>query len=363
MNMDDIGRIGPIPPVAKWCLICLPRLGHSIVNSWNSCAAYCLACLITTWMILGSISLASAAQIGSPSVEKPWSVDLRVKYNFNSHTSFEFGNPFSPYQSPLSRLEFPTNTFWVGAEVRRSFFSRFSLGVEALTNIPGDSSGVFKDSDWEDDENAKVKTTYSESKCRMERSYDVRGDLDLKIYDLIGFPSWFDIRPLIGVRWQRYNLMTHDGLQSYPAPGDNRPAQSLPGDGIYFEQTYWHYFLGVRSVYDIGKHIKEAARWKLLMQLDWAYVDGNNVDHHLLRSGNRLTYEKTRGDAWHALLGMKVGLTDSINANFIADYLRIKTTGSHRLINSAYDIDFSFDSGVMVWSEQMSITMNLEYMF
>ena len=341
----------------------MERLGHTIVNSWNSHTAYCLVCLITMWMILGSVSLVSAQQTQTKPVEKPWSVDLQVKYNFNSHTSFEFGNPYPPYQSPLSRLEFPMNTLWVGAEIRRSFFSWVSLGVEALTNIPGDSSGVFKDSDWDDDERPNVKTIYSESKCRMERSYDVRGDLDLKIYDWIGLPSWFDMRPLIGIRWQRFNLMTHDGLQSYPAPGDNRPSLSLPGDGIHFEQTYWHYFLGVRAAYDIGKHIKEASRWKLLMQLDWAHVEGNNEDHHLLRSGNRFTYENTSGDAWHALLGMKVGLTDSINANIIADYLRIQTAGSHRLVNDTYNIDFSFDNGVKVWSEQLSISMNLEYMF
>jgi len=40
-----------------------------------------------------------------------------------------------------------------------------------------------------------------------------------------------------------------------------------------------------------------------------------------------------------------------------------ETTGSHRLVNNTYDIDFSFDNGVKVWSERMSITMNLEYMF
>ena len=329
----------------------------------KSISTLCLIYLIAIWMILGSVSPASAQQTATDLNVKPWSIDLQVKHYFNSHTSFEFGNPFSPYQAPLSRLEFPINTLWVGAEARRSFFSRFSLGVSVFTNIPGDSGGVFKDSDWDDDNNPGVKTIYSESKCRMESSYDISGDIDLKVSDWIGLPYWLDIRPLIGVRWQRFNLMTHDGVQSYPAPGDNRPSEALPGNGIHFEQTYWHYFLGIRSAYDIGKHIKDPSRLQLLMQLDWAYVEGNNKDHHLLRSGNRFTYENTRGDAWHALLGLKIGLTESLNWNIAMDYLRIQTTGSHRLVNDLFNVDFSFDNGVKVWSEQTSFTMNLEYMF
>jgi hypothetical protein len=319
--------------------------------------------LMTIWMILGNIAYASAAPKETETPAKPWSVDLQVKYYFNSHTSYEFGNPNAPYQSPLSRLEFPVNSLWVGAEARRSFFSRFSLGIEALTNIPGDSSGAFQDSDWDDEDRPNVLTIYSESKCRMEPSYDIRGDFDLKIYDWIGLPYWLDVRPLVGIRWQQFNLLTHDGVQYDLASGGATPPESLTGDGIRFEQTYWHYFLGIRSVYDIGKHIKEISRWKLLMQLDWAYVEGKNKDHHLLRAGNRLTYENTTGDAWHALLGLKADLTDNISATVIADYLKLETTGSHRLVNDAYDIDYSFNHGVKVWSEQMSITVKLEYRF
>ncbi len=319
--------------------------------------------LMTIWMILGNSALVSATPKETEQQANPWSVAPQVKYYFNSHTSFEFGNPYAPYQSPLSRLEFPINSIWVGAEARRSFFSRFSLGIEVLTNIPGDSTGVFKDSDWDDDEMPNVLTVYSESKCRMEPSYDVSGDLDLKIFDWIGLPYWLDIRPLAGIRWQQFNLITHDGTQYYPASGGATAPESLPGDGIRFEQAYWHYFLGMRSVFDIGKHSKEALSWKLLMQMDWAYVEGKNKDHHLLRLGNRFTYENTTGETWHALLGLKAELTDNISATVIADYLRLETTGSHRLVNDAYDIDYSFNHGVKVWSEQMSITMNLEYMF
>jgi len=291
---------------------------------------------------------------------KPWSVDLRVKNYFNSHTSYEFGNPNSPYQAPLSRLEFPLNTWWAGAEVRRSF-PRASAGLEVLRNVSGEADGTFKDSDWDDNAKPNVKTIYSELNCRMEPSYAVRGDLDLKVSDWIGLPAWLDLRPVIGFRWQRFTLVAHDGTQSYPAPGDNRPSQSLPGDAIRFEQTYWQYFLGVRTAFEIGKHVN-VSQLKLLMQLDWAYVEGSNEDHHLLKV-NRFTYDKTQGDAWHASIGLKTGLTANLNANLEADYLKIQTTGSHRMVNGVPATHTSWNYGVKVWSEQTSLMMSLEYSF
>ena len=52
----------------------------------------------------------------------------------------------------------------------------------------------------------------------------------------------FDLRPLAGVRRQRLSFTGHDGTQYYPAPGENRPPDPLPGDAIAFEQTYCLFF-------------------------------------------------------------------------------------------------------------------------
>ncbi len=99
------------------------------------------------------------------------------------------------------------------------------------------------------------------------------------------------------------------------------------------------------------------------MQLDWARVTGDNEDHHLLRAGQRFTYEKTRGNGWHVSLGLEAGLTRQLSANLGVDYLRLNTSGSHRLVNSTFGLDLSFDNGVRVWSEQASLTMGLQYAF
>jgi len=318
-------------------------------------------CLLAMILTLGSFATVSAGQGDSPeAASKNWSIDLRVKNFFNSHTSYEFGNPYPPGQSPLSRLEFPLNTWWAGLEVRRSF-SRFSIGLEALRNLSVETDGVFKDSDWTDDEHPNVRTIYSESKCRMDPSYSLRADLDMKVSDWLRLPDGFDLRPVLGIRWQRLAFVSHDGTQ-YSSENNTYTVLNLPGDGIRFEQTYWQYFIGLRGIHDLSKALK-LSRVTLHWQVDWAYVEGNNQDHHLLRAGKRITEESTSGDAWHAGVGFKIGLTKSINAGVDLDYLRIKTTGSHRLVNSKDSIDFSFNNGVTVWSEQMSIMLRLEYIF
>jgi len=312
----------------------------------------CLAALLFLSAVLPAIAAAEEE-------EKPWSIELRLKRYFRSHTSYEFGNPFPPGQTPLSRLEFPINTWWAGWEVRRDF-SRFSAGLEVLGSISRRSDGAMEDSDWDDDTQPKVKTIYSESSCRMEPSYMVRADVDLKVADWLGLPAWFDLRPVVGVRGQWLDLVSHDGVQ-YELTSDTAP-EPLPGDGIRFEQTYRQFFVGIKLAYDMERHTGTAPV-RFFGQVDWAAVEGHNSDHHLLRAGNRWTYEDTRGYAWHGSFGFKAGLTANLHAGLEFEYLWIETTGSHRM--EVYDsgMSFSFDHGVKVWSQQKSVTLSLEYRF
>lgn len=309
-----------------------------------------LAGLLAIVLLLAGLPSIAIAE-GEPS----WSAELCVRHFVGSHTSYEFGNPFPPGQKPLSRLEFPLNTWWAGGELRRRF-SRLSFGLEALTNISRRSTGSFKDSDWDDDYNPGLKTIYSEADCRMEPSYLVRGDMDLKVSDWLGLPDWFDLRPVIGFRWQRFELVAYDGIEFYPDPGP------IPGDTIRFEQVYRQYFLGFRMSYDLTRHIRSLPL-HVNFQVDRAHVDGDNSDHHLLRAGKRWTYEETSGEAWHASLGIKAALTKRISAGMEVEYLRIETTGTHRLDNNVFDIDIHWDHGVEAWSEQKCITISLEYRF
>jgi len=91
------------------------------------------------WLLAMLLVLTGFPTITVTEDEKPWSSELHVKRYFGSHTSFEFDNFFPPYQSPLSRLEFPLNNGWAGGGFRRQF-SRISAGVEVLRNISSESS-------------------------------------------------------------------------------------------------------------------------------------------------------------------------------------------------------------------------------
>ncbi len=310
-------------------------------------------------MLLAGYSDASENPAVTPPVQLPWSVTPKIVFNPGCHTSYEFGNPFPPGQSPLSRLEFPLATWWGGVELRRDF-PRFSIGIEGLTNISGDADSKMKDSDWDDEQNPTVKTIYSESSCRQERSWMVKGDIDLKVSDWLGLPDWLDIRPLAGFRWQYLDFMVHDGIQ-YTLYGST-PIEPLPGDVLRFNQTWWNYFAGIRSRLGLGRPFG-LPRTYLNCQFDLGYAEGDNKDHHLMREGTRYTFENTTGDALHGSAGLKMDITSHLAAGIEFDWLKIESTGSHQLINKAFDVDLTFDNGVRSWSEQISIMFSMDYRF
>lgn len=304
----------------------------------------------------------SFAQVAEKSGDVPLTTHLslgaKTQYLAKGHTSYEFGNPLPPYQAPLSRLEFPLNNSWWGGLSLKLHYPRFSVSLEGLTNASQKVDGSFEDSDWDDDAQPHVRTIYGESSCTVNPSYMVKLDADLETSDWLHLPKWLNIRPVAGVRWQRFHLMAHDGTQS--AVG--YPTVNLPGDLIRFRQTYSQYFVGVRSTIDLSKPPRTSSL-RLLFQFDWAYVEGRNKDHHLLREGRRFTYENTYGHAWHGSVDLKKDLSKNLTLGLGIDYLALRTTGSHRLVNAPLGTDLRWSRGVKVWSDQASASLTLEYRF
>jgi len=304
------------------------------------------------------LSAQSAEELRQP-VDPSWQLSVKQQTLFNSHTSYEFGNPASPYQTPLSKLEFPVDSAWGGLEVRKQV-SRFSVGAEFLTSVTDQETGRFKDSDWADDQQPKRLTNYGETSTRLLPSYQAGADIDMQVADLLRLPTGFDLRPVLGFRWQQLSLVAHDGTQyDYDIPGHPPFIQPLPGDTIAFEQNWYQYFLGMRLGYE-WKNLSWLRRLKLQTQLDWSYVDGRNEDRHLLR-GDRITEQHTSGDAWHASLGVLFGIARNLDLGLEANYLNIRTTGTHTLRDEG-EVE-SWTHGVKVWSEQFGVTLKLGYRF
>ncbi len=288
-----------------------------------------------------------------------WTVTLKTKFLFNSHTSYEFGNPFSPFQSPLSRLEFPLESVWAGGEIRRRL-GRLSVGVEYLSSVSDQDAGTFRDSDWDDEETPTRLSIYSESQCRLRPSWQVAADIDVQVADLVTLPAGFGVRPMLGFRFQRFSFMAHDGTQyTYDAYGRVDGVDPMPGDSISFKQDWYQLVAGLRLGYEWDRP-PVLHRIAITSQVDWSYVFGRNLDRHLLR-GDRTTREKTAGNAWHATLGVMFGLTESLDLGVEGEYLCIDTRGSHTWRDEGQSMTWSH--GVRVWSEQSSVSVKVAYRF
>jgi outer membrane protease len=225
----------------------------------------------------------------------------------------------------------------------------WSLKGELWTNLNRESSLKMQDSDWDDESRPGQKTIFSESNCRLNRGLLV----DIGVCVATPLAEMVALRPVFGFRYQRFFFTTHDGFQAglALAPAD------LPGDGINFKQTFWHWYLGACFRTNFSPLIALGAWWPVTMdvQLDYGLVTAQNEDQHLLRAGDRVTEEKTRGHCWHLSVGLDILARDSFRAGIEMDFKRLLTDGSHRLTNPLFSIDFSFD-GSRVWSDQASVS-------
>jgi outer membrane protease len=304
----------------------------------------------------------SAPWFGFPSVTSISDRLLRGQYHqigvkkfFNSFTSYEFPNPFSPSLDPLSRLEFPIDQFFVGVEAG-CVTSMWALRAEVWTNLNSESTLKMQDSDWEDEAQPLQKTIFSESGCRLNRGWLV----DVQISSSTVLPMAPGLSPVVGSRYQQFFFTTHDGVQM----SLGGPILELPGDGINFRQTFYHLYAGLI----LEKELNPSPEWlyvpemKLDLKFDYAVVIAKNEDLHLLRSGERITTENTRGHCWHVALGSECLVRNRFKARLEGDFKRLITHGGHQLTNNAFAVNFSFD-GSRVWSDQITVSLLGELIF
>ncbi len=273
---------------------------------------------------------------------------MGIKKFINSFTSYQFVNPFPPFQDPLSRLEFPVDQWFLGLTAKYAARS-WSVHTEGWVNVNRESGLKMQDSDWDDDSDPSQKTIFSESACRLNKGFL------FDTYVAVSIP-WLpisNVRPLLGYRYQYFYFTTHDGAQAVLGGG----SVDLPGDGIDFRQIFNHvYFGGVfNTSLDLGNILNNFPRVDLECQLDYALVNARNEDLHLLRKGERVTAENTVGHCWHFLVNMGLFRRGALSARVEADFKRLLTDGDHQLRNNFFNLNFSFD-GSKVWSDQASIS-------
>ncbi len=283
-----------------------------------------------------------------------WSVDYRAGSMVDSCTSYEFGDPdgglTGPY-TPLSRLDFDLDSAWHGLQVAVEM-PTWRAHVEWLTPLEDDIDGVMADYDWNiydprDDPSRLDSLTHSSVRWNEGQMFDVGVEL---FFSGHFFTLPFEFWPTAGFRFQRFDITAYNLDFLVPATG---PEPSLEGvDVITFNQQYYVGYFGgqLRTTRFIGR-----IPIQLTFQGDAGPAAGYNVDHHLLREGDRYTMEDTHGAAWRLGMIAEAHVTRHLSVGFQADHLEIRTKGTHRLLNTPLDMDYSWDYGVMARSWQTSL--------
>lgn len=314
---------------------------------------------------------------GKLSIPKNWEFDLAARRYLISHNSYEYGSHVPPYTNPLSRLEFPMNTWWLDFTIRRTC-PRWSVGSDLAFSISRYSDGVMKDTDWESEGNQNLLAIYSEGDLRVDKGFKCRSDIDVNVSDWLNLPKWLEIRPLFAFQYQRVDTMTYGGTQWWYRDVDlddengtddeedhdmrATPSNTLSGDCIRFKQDWYLYQIGVRAVCDLPKPTKYM-ELKLHGEADWGPAYGYNEDFHLQRRGNLISHIASRGNSLYFLVGMDMEISKTIKIGTDIDYTWIRTSGVIRDENHPLNSDYTSSYGVNVWSDQLSLMMHISYEF
>lgn len=280
-----------------------------------------------------------------------WTFDYRFRSLANSHTSYEFGTPDPPPDgwTPLSRLDFGLDSQWHGFQVGLQR-PQWGLHFEFLVPGGGEIDGTLDDYDWMIPGADFTDLGVTRERWIKGNMLDFGGDL-LLWDEPFGLPV--AVWGTTGFRWQQFHLMAYDLVQCKWDNVWEIDPYRYAGDVIAFNQQYYQYYLGGQLRTDL---MLGSLPVHLTLHGDWAHTEGRNVDHHLLREGDRFTIERTRGDSWRVGLTAEAQIRSWLSFGCQADYLQIRTTGSHRLLNEPLAMDWTWTNGVRAWSDQTWLT-------
>ncbi len=274
-------------------------------------------------------------------------VNPGIRKFINSFASYEY--PYAPGNTGKSRLEFPIDN-WFGVIQFNQTYNNMSFNAEIWCRLNEEITLKMQDSDWED----RVyppdqKTAFSESKNRMKRGYLLDFNVDWEF----PYGSIARLRPVVGVRYQRFRFIAGDGFQ-WGLPLSEYPTEPLNGDVYDDNFTFLHLYLGAKSCLWLGPLV-------VTLQADYAWLKADQEDRHLLRGIFRMT-DNGRGYCWHLAAGVSHPVSNSVSLRLEGDFKRLVTTFcSH----SWWDTGVHGKSwgGAKVWSDQQSVTGYVELRF
>ncbi|MEN6459044.1 MAG: omptin family outer membrane protease [Thermoguttaceae bacterium] len=293
--------------------------------------------------------------------DRIWYADWRVQQMFDSRTSYQFGTaPESLRQwAPLSKLDWSLDSTWTGVRlgVKRP---TWDVHCEWLTPMVRGINGNMSDYDWgiaaSQDPTSLDSLSVSPERWLDGQKLEVEEEF-LWSNCFLGMPV--ELWPLAGFRWQRFDMMAYNGLQVINNAPPPEVGYRWDEDMVSFNQQYYMAYLGGQ----LRKTIERAAAppITLVIQADYGFTAGYNVDHHI--SGyeadgiHRYTMESTAGDVFHVALTADVPFNKHLAVGAQVDHTQIHTTGTHHWVMSgAATADERWDNGVVVMSQQTSAT-------
>lgn len=289
--------------------------------------------------------------IATPERSSDWTIDYRCRTLCSSTTSYEFGTGPGevPVYSPISRLDFPINSCWHGLQVG---VERPTWGVHCEWLMPQQGiQGELADFDWRVPDASFTDLGLAQERWTEGQMLDLGLEFQLT-KRFFGLP--IEVWPTGGFRWQRLNIMCYD-LRQYESNGRwHDPPITELGNIISFNQQYYVCYIGGQLRTELN--FKRLPPVLLTFQGDWGSTEAYNVDHHLIREGDRYTLETTHGGSWHVSLTAEAPLTKRLSLGFQADHLEIRTTGKHHFLNVPEGTDETWYNGVSVSSDQTWLT-------
>ncbi len=315
----------------------------------------CSQALSAQGLLLGSAEQPAASELGLVWPDAPtkatWTIDYRFRSLVGSRTSYEFGTPDPPPYgwTPLSQLNFPLDSYWhgIGIGVERP---TWAIRFEWLFPQQG-IEGNLSDYDWQIPGDPFTDLGYAQQRWTDGQMLDL--SLEFQLADhLFGLPV--EVWPVGGFRWQRFDIMCYDLVQVKSDDVWLDPPYTAAGDVLTFNQQYYMGYVGGQ----LRTRLESARLPPVLIKFqgDWGGTSAYNVDHHLLREGDRYTMERTQGGSWHVGLTVEALLHKNFSLGLQADHLEIRTRGTHRLLNAPLGEDFTWDNGVAVSSDQTWLT-------
>jgi hypothetical protein len=309
-------------------------------------------CPCPEWSAWSHVPIAPVPQI--------WTVDYRARQMFDSSTSYEFGvPPWDPAPfAPLSKLDFELDSPWHGTQIAVEL-PGWRVHFEWLMPMQQSIDGQMADFDWNMyapfDPNRVDSLTLSSERWNEGHMLELGTEFKLT-NSFLGWP--LELWPTAGFRFQRFDITAFNISQIVPPNG---PLPAYDGvDVITFNQQYYVGYFGAQLR---GTVLAGRIPIDVSFQVDGGPSAGYNVDHHLLRLGDRYTMEETHGGAWHVGFMAEAHLTGQFSVGFQADHIGIRTTGTHRWRNEPFGIDERWSNGVIVKSDQSTLTAFVRYQF